>query len=240
MHVGIGPILTFSPLPPILRSAGPIPFSPKEMISSSRLALRSAARLSGGRSLATDAAKHRPPLDLHGIHARYANATYTAASKAGSLAQVEQDLVSIQSIASTSVPFAQFLENPLISRGNKEAQVEDMIGAKVAPVTLNLMKTLAGNARLNEVSKIVDMYVELMKASRGEVEATIVSADPLTKTQADAIATAMKTQVGEGKKVVLSTQVDPSIVGGLQIQIGDQFLDLSVRSRIDAIARTPV
>lgn len=115
-----------------------------------------------------------------------------------------------------------------------------MIGAKVAPVTLNLMKTLAGNARLNEVSKIVDMYVELMKASRGEVEATIVSADPLTKTQADAIATAMKTQVGEGKKVVLSTQVDPSIVGGLQIQIGDQFLDLSVRSRIDAIARTPV
>jgi F-type H+-transporting ATPase subunit O len=48
----------------------------------------------------------------------------------------------------------------------------------------------------------------------------------------------MKTQVGSDKSVVLSTQVDPSIVGGLQVQIGDQFLDLSVGSKIDSVSRT--
>ena len=56
----------------------------------------------------------------------------------------------------------------------------------------------------------------------------------------DAVASAMKNQVGAGKKVVLSTEVDPSILGGLQVQIGDQFLDLSVKSRIDELARTAV
>jgi len=79
-----------------------------------------------------------------------------------------------------------------------------------------------------------------MNAKRGEVEATITSADPLTKAQLDAVTQAMKTQVAKGKKVVLSTQVDPTILGGLQIQIGDKFLDLSVGSKIDEISRTAV
>jgi len=115
-----------------------------------------------------------------------------------------------------------------------------MLKGKVSDVTLNLMTTLAGNARLSETSKIVDTYVQQMKASRGEVSATIISADPLSKAQTDAVESAMKNQVGKGKKVVLSTEVDPSILGGLQVQIGDQFLDLSVKSRIDELSRTAV
>merc|ERR1719384_2221928 len=113
-------------------------------------------------------------------------------------------------------------------------------GGKVSDVTLNLMTTLAGNARLPLTSKIIDTYSELMKAKRGEVEATIISADPLTKAQLDTVALAMKSQVGKGKKVILSTEVDPGIIGGLQVQIGDQFLDLSVGSKIDSISRTVV
>jgi F-type H+-transporting ATPase subunit O len=102
------------------------------------------------------------------------------------------------------------------------------------------MLTLAGNARLAEAPKIADTYSQLMKAKRGEVEATITSADPLTKAQVNAIEAAMKNQVGAGKSVVLSAQVDPSILGGLQVQIGDQFLDLSVGSKIDSISRSAV
>ena len=50
----------------------------------------------------------------------------------------------------------------------------------------------------------------------------------------------MKTQFAEGAKVVLTTKVDPAILGGLQIQIGDKFLDLSVGSRIEEVSRTAV
>jgi F-type H+-transporting ATPase subunit O len=100
------------------------------------------------------------------------------------------------------------------------------------------MMTLAGNARLSEAPKIADTYSKLMKAKRGEIEATITSADPLTKAQISAIEAAMKTQVGANKSVILSTLVDPTILGGLQVQIGDQFLDLSVGSKIDSISRT--
>jgi len=190
------------------------------------------------RPLVTEAA-HRPPIDLYGLQARYANATYTAASKVNILTKVEEELASIKATALKSPSFQSFLDNPLISRSDKEKSINDMLGGgKFSNVTLNLMLTLAGNARLSETSKIVDTYAELMKAKRGEVEATIISAEPLTKTQMDTVALAMKNQVGEGKKVVLSTQVDPTILGGLQVQIGDKFLDLSVGSKIDAISRT--
>ena len=115
-----------------------------------------------------------------------------------------------------------------------------MMKGKVSSVTLNLMLTLAGNARLSETGKIVDTFTQLMKAKRGEVDATITSADPLTKAQITAIEAAMMSQVGAGKKVILSAMVDPTILGGLQVQIGDQFLDLSVGSKIDSISRTVV
>jgi len=199
--------------------------------------LRNASRRALTRTMATDVA-HRPPLDLHGLHARYANATYVAASKGSMLDTVENELAGIKLTASKSPAFREFLENPLISRDNKEKMVADMFTGKVSNVTLNLMMTLAGNARLSEAPKIADTYSKLMKANRGEVEATIISADPLTKSQVSAIEAAMKNQVGSDKSVILSAQVDPSILGGLQVQIGDQFLDLSVGSKIDSISRT--
>merc|ERR1712150_268391 len=116
----------------------------------------------------------------------------------------------------------------------------DMLKGKTSDTTLNLMATLAGNARLGDLPKIVSTYQQLMKAKRGEVEATIISADELTKAQTDAVANAVKSQAGKDKKVILETKVDPSLIGGLQVQIGDQFLDLSVASRISELSKTVV
>eukprot|EP00978_Attheya_sp_CCMP212_P024786 scaffold78515_cov46-Attheya_sp.AAC.4 len=194
-----------------------------------------------GRSFASDAAAHRPPLDLYGLHARYANATFTAASKAGKLDIVESELLAIKASSENSKEFRSFLENPLISRDSKSNTLSSILTGKTSPITTNLMTMLADNARLSEVGKIVDTYISFMKAKRGEVEATIISADDLTKAQIKSITLAMTKQVGvDGGKVVLSTKVDPSILGGLQVQIGDKFLDLSVASRIDAVSRTVV
>mmetsp|Transcript_31536 Transcript_31536/g.52066 ORF Transcript_31536/g.52066 Transcript_31536/m.52066 type:complete len:209 (+) Transcript_31536:104-730(+) len=185
-------------------------------------------------------ASHRPLVDLHGLHARYANATYVAASKAGTLDAVESELLALQQTAKSNETFANFLENPLIGRNDKVAQVTALLGKKTTLTTLNLMTTLAGNARLNELDKIATTYTKLMKAKRGQVEATIISAEPLTKAQTDAVQKAMKSQAGASGEIMLTTKVDPNILGGLQVQIGDQFLDLSVSSKIDAISRTPV
>lgn len=185
-----------------------------------------------------DDASHRPVLKLNGLAARYANAAYVAASKAGILEKVEAELNGLKASASTSPQFAQFLENPLISRDSKTKAVESL--DKVSDTTRNLLVTMAGNARLNELPKVASTFEQLMKAKRGEVDAKIISAEPLDAGMLQTVQAAMKSQVPKGKSVIIEAVTDPSIVGGLQVQIGDQFLDLSIKSKIDEIAKMPL
>jgi F-type H+-transporting ATPase subunit O len=183
---------------------------------------------------------HMPVVQLHGLHARYANATYMAASKVGLLEKVEGELAGLAKSAKESPAFAGFLENPLISRDEKSDQIAGLLKSKVSPITLNLCTTLAGNARLIDLPKVAATFEKLMKAKRGQVDATITSADPLTAAQTSQIAAAIKATTKDAKEIVISSDVDPSIIGGIQIQVGDQFLDLSTKSQIEEISRTPM
>ena len=204
---------------------------------SSRAARNNLARKITIRSFA-DEASHRPVIHLNGLAARYANATYVAASKAKILDKVEAELSSLAASSGSSRAFAQFLENPLISRNAKTKAVESL--DKVSPTTRNLLVTMAGNARLNELPKVASTFEQLMKAKRGEVDAKIISAEPLDAKMLKTVQTAMQSQVPKGKTVLIEAVTDPSIVGGLQVQIGDQFLDLSIKSKIEEIAKMPL
>lgn len=192
------------------------------------------------RGFATDP-KHQPVLRLYGLAARYANATYIAASKAGSLEQVESELLSLQQTAQKSPQFSAFLQNPMISRDEKAKEVAKLTEGKFSTLTTNLLTTMAGNARLSELPKIAATYERLMRAKRGEVDAVLITAEPLDEKQAQDIANAvMKGRGGSNAKVVLKTKVDPTILGGLQVEIGDEVLDLSVKSQVEEISRMPL
>jgi len=192
------------------------------------------------RSFAAVALSHKPPIEVYGLAARYANATYTAASKKGQLDTVETELKALRMAALDSPAFKEFIVTPILGRDVKIAQVTEWLKPKTCDTTLNLLTTLAGNARLVELVSIVNIFERMMSAQRGQVEATITSAEPLSKSQMELIAKAMTAQVGADKTINLKMQVDPTIMGGLQVQIGDMFMDLSVSARIDAVSRTPV
>lgn len=208
------------------------------MFCLARSSLVARTRVEAVRAFSTAEVSHKPAIQLHGRQARYANATYVAASKAGQLDQVDSELQQLLASSQTSKQFASFLENPLISRDAKTKYVSGF--DQLSPITRNLLVTLAGNARLSELSKVATTFAQLMKAKRGQVDAKIISAEKLTAAQLKEVQAAMQSQVPKGKSVLIEAVTDPSIVGGLQVQIGDQFLDLSVKSRIEEIARMPL
>jgi len=216
----------------------------KSVISSSAVVVRT----TGVRAFAAAAAAsnadlaHKPPVAVYGVIARYANATFSAASKKGVLEQVESELNGLAKAATESKAFANFLENPLMSRDLKSKQIESILQEKkISQITINLCTTLAGNAKLQELSKVVATYGTYMKAKRGEVDATIISAEKLTKKEESEIAAAIKTiSPKSASEVVITSSVDPTIIGGIQIKIGDQFLDLSIKSRIEEISRMSI
>jgi F-type H+-transporting ATPase subunit O len=181
----------------------------------------------------SSAVDHTPPLKLFGIPGRYALATYTAASKQGVLDKVEAELIAFKDLLGKKEAFADFLNNPTVARTVKVDEIAKIFGGpNSTKVTKNLFVTMAANARLADTGSVVDAFVDLMKAKRGEVDATVVTATPLTKPQLKKLADMLQAQA-PGKKVALSTSVNPAIMGGLTLQLGDKYLDLSVKTKLD-------
>jgi len=203
-------------------------------LSASRLAVRRAGAVRGLAS-----GEHEPPLKLFGIPARYANATFVAASKAGTLPKVETELLAFQALLEKNAKIKAYLTSPVTARDDKVATIDKLFGGPKAPTfgSKNLFTVMAANGRVSEVDKVVEAFVALMKAKRKEVSVDITSAEALTKAQTDKIAESLKGMLGGGSASI-STTVDPSILGGLTVKIGDKFLDLSVKSKVDAVSRS--
>lgn len=75
-----------------------------------------------------------------------------------------------------------------------------------------------------------------MQASKGCVVVTVTSAEPLKKKALDSVQAAVVALIPKGGSVEFKTRVNESILGGLQVQIGDKFLDLSLANRIQQVS----
>jgi len=95
-----------------------------------------------------------------------------------------------------------------------------------------LTQTLRDSGAENQLGEVVDQFIELARGS-GPREAQITSALVLGPEQQAALAQQLQAKYGKG--LVVSFDVDPTILGGLIIRVGDRVLDESVRSRLVAV-----
>ncbi len=96
------------------------------------------------------------------------------------------------------------------------------------------MTVLAGNDRLVVLPEIAAAFEALRNAHEGVLDARIASAYPLSEQQvADVVATL---EGKYGRKVKASVSVDPDLIGGISIRIGDEVMDASVRGKLAQLA----
>ena len=84
-----------------------------------------------------------------------------------------------------------------------------------------------------EVELVAVHFDRLLDRSRGIVAATVTSAAPLSPDEARAVGA--RVQAMTGKQVRLSATVDPDLIGGLIVRVGDQWIDASVRGRLERL-----
>ena len=138
-----------------------------------------------------------------------------------------------------SVPkLKTYLSNPIVKRSEKKADL-DKISKGMSPTTRGFRGLLAENGRLAVLDKIVGTFQKIMDAERGVVTATVTSAEELSSEQLKTVESQIKsTFLKSGQMLRLDATVDPEILGGLQVQVGDKFLDLSVASQINQITKS--
>lgn len=181
-----------------------------------------------------------PPVELQGLSGRYATALFTAASKKDSLKVVEEDLTRIKSAVTKNLQIQSYLNDPTLPREVKLKGVKQLFGKdKPSPLTTNLFSVLAENGRLNEWEKVIDGYLTLMTAQRGELDVTVTSAKALDAKAVSQVRSSLsKGKVGsEYKTINIVTKVNPALLGGLVIEFGDNTIDLSVSSKLSKLEK---
>lgn len=165
---------------------------------------------------------------------RYAQAVFEMAVENDNLEQWLDDLTLLAD-SITNREFLQTLSAPRISLAQKELVIREALGESVEPLALNLMCLLASRGTVSVLPGIADSFQDMLDAHQGIERAEVVSAIALSDEQRDQV-TRMLAEMS-GNDVRLTTRVDPEILGGLVIRIGDQVMDGSARSRLQNMRR---
>ncbi|CAG7833355.1 unnamed protein product [Allacma fusca] len=175
----------------------------------------------------------KAPIQLFGVEGRYASALYSAASKEKQLESVEKDLSSISALLKKKGKFNDYVLNPSLNRTEKKNLLsKTLIDAKASKLTANLVGLLAENGRLNKLQGISNSFSQIMAAHRGEIECEVITAKPLDAALQKELDAALKSFVKAGQSIKVTSRVDPSIVGGLIVSIGDKYVDMSTASKV--------
>lgn len=178
---------------------------------------------------------------LYNLEGRYASALYVAATRKGKLESVEKELGKIKGFIKNSARIQNFLGDPTMNRGQKLSQIMGMLnGQNYSDITVNLFKAIAENGRLALSTKIIDSFESIMRAHRQEVTVRIVASRPLEKSTLEILTSTLKNAMFADCQRIpkISLIVDPKILGGLIIEVGDKTIDLSVATRLAGINKS--
>ncbi|KAF5033082.1 ATP synthase subunit delta [anaerobic digester metagenome] len=167
---------------------------------------------------------------------RYAKALFALAKKAGKKAPAEygKDMEAFASVLEASPDLLKVFANPVVAAEDKKAVLAGVVGKLgLKPMVVNFLSLLADKERLAFVLEVSAYYRTLLDEAEGVLRGQLVTAYALSDQRQDQIKAKLEKQ--SGKKLVLSFGVDPAILGGVLLKVGDKVLDASLRAQLEIL-----
>ncbi len=165
---------------------------------------------------------------------RYATAVFQLAQEAGKTTAVQGDLHAFVDVLGADAGVRKFFRSPVVDRKEKETIVAQAF-SKLDPIALHTILLLIRKRRENMAEEIVEQYDVLERDARGARPLRVTSARPLSTAELDAIVARLAAAYRTTFDVTQS--VDPSLIGGVRITMGDKRADGTIAGRLDEIAR---
>jgi F-type H+-transporting ATPase subunit delta len=171
---------------------------------------------------------------LAGSASRYAKAVFELASEEGEIEEWSSRLAIIREVLDD--PTARsIIANPSVSLETRLKAVETLGLPGIGPRGLNLMRLLVASRRVDRIDEIVEHFEVFADDAAGRVRASVTTAIALSDADREKLGRELSAQLG--KDVRLVAKVDPAILGGLVLQVGDRLTDGSVAGRLDQLRR---
>jgi F-type H+-transporting ATPase subunit O len=172
-----------------------------------------------------------PPVPVFGLEGRYASALFSAASKQNKLDQIDADFQKLDNLLKKNKSIGDLFRNPGVSREQRLALINE-IG--LSDITKSTIEMLVDNRREKKLAKFVTVMNRLMSANRKELLCRVITAKPLDDKSRKELDAVLKQFSKKGEKLNVETSVDPTIMGGMIVEVGDRYIDMSISSKIKA------
>jgi F-type H+-transporting ATPase subunit delta len=168
------------------------------------------------------------------VSRRYARALFQIGVEKGTFEAFGHELENLANLYSESTELRQALENPVFKLSQKRAVLDGILPRLApSPVVRHFTLMLLERMRIDQLPAIARAYRELADVQIGRVRAVVTSAKPLDASTLADVQRALERRTH--KKVLLKTEVDPSLIGGIVARVGDLLLDGSLRTQLDTL-----
>lgn len=163
----------------------------------------------------------------------YAEAVFKLASETNSLLAWSEVLAVLSALAQEST-VAEYVANPKYSSEQVKQLLDDVLVKMANPQVSNFVSAILENRRFAVLPQVALLFEEMRAKAEGSVNACIESAFELNGAQIDELKALLTARIG--KRVDATVSVDPDLIGGVRMTIGDDVIDASVRGKLAALS----
>jgi F-type H+-transporting ATPase subunit delta len=168
------------------------------------------------------------------VHRTYARSLFEAATEAGRVAGVRDELGDFAEAMRQVPELRELLRNPQLDARAKTAAVDAVTG-DADPLVRNLLRLLVEKGRGGEVEEVADEFERLAAIEEGQLSVKLTTAFELSDEEARAIVDQIAR--ASGRTVEATRDVDPALIGGIVLQAGSRMVDASVRGRLNRLGQ---
>lgn len=170
------------------------------------------------------------------VASRYAVALFQLAKEKDLLAQIGNGLQIVEDVFKLTPSLSNILLHPKIKNQSKKELLQKSFSNDVNEYVLNTLYLLIDKGRISDLKTIINKYKTLAYEEQGIAEAKVYSTKALSEEDKKAISETFAKKVNK-QQLVITNIVDPNMLGGLRIKIGDRIFDGSIKGQLDRLER---
>jgi F-type H+-transporting ATPase subunit delta len=167
------------------------------------------------------------------IAERYARALFLVVERRGEIPETLVELQRLLALVHTDARLGPYFRSPLVPLERKRAMLRSELAQPARKPVASFVDLLLRKKRLALFPAAVDEFEQQVRSWQGLQEAEAVSAVPLTADEQERLHARL--EHATGLTIELKTRVDPSLVGGLYVRIGDRVMDRSVKGLLQSL-----
>ncbi|GAA0436605.1 MAG: F0F1 ATP synthase subunit delta [Bacillota bacterium] len=169
---------------------------------------------------------------------RYAEALFQLGNEKATLEQLLDELRVVKKVVEDNEDLYIFLKHPRITNEKKKQFLDEVFNGLQIDV-INTMKLLVERHRIELTSSIIDHFIQLVNDAKGIADATVYSVRKLADEERRELEDSFAKRFNK-KKIMLTNVVDPTLIGGMKIRLGNTIYDGSVSGKLKRIERNIV